>query len=111
MKSSELSERRGTHSPKRFRGFVCFSHPYKCFSLDFQFETLVFFPQQLREYRLVLDTSLPAPLDTVACWLLKTEGALGEEEAEPQDHSRAADDAKEKQELLKVSFYLRIQRY
>lgn len=59
----------------------------------------------------MLDTSLPAPLDTVACWLLKTEGALAEEEAEPQDHSRAADDAKEKQELLKVSFYLRIQRH
>lgn len=59
----------------------------------------------------MLDTSLPAPLDMVACWLLKTEGALAEEEAEPQDHSRAADDAKEKQELLKVSFYLRIQRH
>lgn len=46
--------------------------------------------------------SLPAPLDTVARWLLKTEGALAEEEGDPQDHGRAADDAREKQELLKV---------
>lgn len=38
----------------------------------------------------------------MARWLLKTEGALGEEEMEPQDHGRAAGDAKEKQELLKV---------
>lgn len=51
-----------------------------------------------------LDTSLPPPLDTVAGWLLKTEGALAEEEAEARPHGRAADDAKEKQELLKVSF-------
>lgn len=54
-----------------------------------------------------LDTSLPAPLDAVARWLVKTEGALAEEELEPQDHGQAADDAKEKQELLKVSFYIR----
>ncbi|TNM95723.1 hypothetical protein fugu_016806 [Takifugu bimaculatus] len=58
--------------------------------------------EKLRDYRIQLDTSLPAPLDAVAGWLLKTEGALGEEETEPQDHGRAADDAKEKQELLKV---------
>ncbi|XP_029688374.1 nesprin-2-like isoform X1 [Takifugu rubripes] len=58
--------------------------------------------EKLRDYRIQLDTSLPAPLDAVARWLLKTEGALGEEETEPQDHGRAADDAKEKQELLKV---------
>lgn len=52
-----------------------------------------------------LDTSLPAPLTTVARWLLKTEGALAEEEGDPQDHGRAADDAREKQELLKVNIY------
>lgn len=64
---------------------------------------LIFFLHQLRDYRIELDTSLPAPLDAVARWLLKTEGALGEEETEPQDHGRAADDAKEKQEVLRVS--------
>lgn len=42
-------------------------------------------------------------MDTVARWLLKAEGVLAEEEGDPQDHGRAADDAKEKQELLKVS--------
>lgn len=35
VKSSELSERRGTHSPKRFGGFVFFSPPYKSSSLAF----------------------------------------------------------------------------
>ncbi|KAA8578682.1 hypothetical protein FQN60_017502, partial [Etheostoma spectabile] len=45
--------------------------------------------------------SLPAPLDSVARWLLKTEKALAEEEGESQDHCRAADDAREKQELLR----------
>lgn len=68
----------------------------------FNLRSIVFL-HQLRDYRTELDTSLPAPLDAVARWLLKTEGALGEEEMEPQDHGRAADDAKEKQELLKVS--------
>lgn len=61
--------------------------------------------RQLREYRTRLDTSLPPPLDAVAGWLLKAEGALAEEEAEAGDHGRAADDAKEKEQLLKVSFY------
>lgn len=42
----------------------------------------------------------------MARWLLKTEGALGEEETEPQDHGRAADDAKEKQEVLRVSLVI-----
>ena len=46
---------------------------------------------------------LPAPLDTVAHWLLRTEGALAEEEGDPQDHGHAAAEAREKQELLKVS--------
>ncbi|XP_055361732.1 nesprin-2-like isoform X2 [Betta splendens] len=58
--------------------------------------------EKLREYKMELDTSLPAPLDTVARWLLRTEDALTEEEGSPQDHGRAADEAKEKQELLKV---------
>lgn len=66
----------------------------------------VVFLHQLRDYRIQLDTSLPAPLDAVARWLLKAEGALGEDELEPQDHGRAADDAKEKQELLKVSLVI-----
>nr|XP_020467227.1 nesprin-2-like [Monopterus albus] len=57
---------------------------------------------KLREYKLELDTSLPAPLDTVACWLLRAEGARAEEDGEPQDHGRAADEAREKQKLLKV---------
>nr|XP_033499149.1 nesprin-2 [Epinephelus lanceolatus] len=58
--------------------------------------------EKLREYKVELDKSLPAPLNTVARWLLKTENALAEEEGDPQDHGRAADDAREKQELLKV---------
>lgn len=47
--------------------------------------------------------SLPAPLDKVAHWLLKAEGALADEEGDPQDHGRAADEAREKQQLLKVN--------
>nr|XP_029131758.1 nesprin-2 [Labrus bergylta] len=58
--------------------------------------------EKLREYKMELDMSLSAPLDTVARWLLKAEGALAEEEGDPQDHGRAADEAREKQELLKV---------
>ncbi|KAG7509989.1 nesprin-2-like [Solea senegalensis] len=58
--------------------------------------------EKLREYRIELDTSLPAPLDAVARWLLRAEGALSEEQGDPQDHGRAADEAREKQELLKV---------
>uniref|UniRef100_A0A3Q3KF90 Calponin-homology (CH) domain-containing protein n=1 Tax=Mastacembelus armatus TaxID=205130 RepID=A0A3Q3KF90_9TELE len=61
--------------------------------------------EKLREYKIELDTSLPAPLDSVARWLLRTEGALAEEEGDPQDHGRAADEAREKQELLKVSIF------
>uniref|UniRef100_A0A672FTX7 Calponin-homology (CH) domain-containing protein n=1 Tax=Salarias fasciatus TaxID=181472 RepID=A0A672FTX7_SALFA len=49
-----------------------------------------------------LDVSLPPPLNTVARWLMKTEGALSEEEGDPEDHGRAADQAREKQELLRV---------
>ncbi|KAF3845083.1 hypothetical protein F7725_008246 [Dissostichus mawsoni] len=58
--------------------------------------------EKLREYKVELDMSVPAPLDTVARWLLKTEKALNEEEGDPQDHGRAADEAKETQEILKV---------
>lgn len=57
---------------------------------------------QLQEYKAELDRSLPAPLDTIAQWLVKAEGALAEEQGEPPDHGRAADEAREKQELLKV---------
>ncbi|KAG7234118.1 hypothetical protein INR49_005782 [Caranx melampygus] len=58
--------------------------------------------EKLREYKIELDKSLPAPMNTVARWLLKAEGVLAEEGGDPQDHGRAADDAKEKQELLRV---------
>ncbi|XP_077945343.1 nesprin-2-like isoform X2 [Gasterosteus aculeatus] len=58
--------------------------------------------EKLREYKVELDSSLPAPLDSVAGWLLKTEKALAEEEGDPQDHGRAAADARERQALLKV---------
>ncbi|KAF7647688.1 hypothetical protein LDENG_00168300, partial [Lucifuga dentata] len=58
--------------------------------------------EKLREFKMELDMTLPAPLDTVARWLLRTEGTLAEEEGDPQDHGRAADEAREKQELLKV---------
>ncbi|XP_062253434.1 nesprin-2a [Platichthys flesus] len=58
--------------------------------------------EKLREYRIELDMGLPPPLDTVARWLLKAEGALAEEQGDPQDHGRAADEARENQELLKV---------
>lgn len=49
--------------------------------------------------------SLPAPLDSVARWLVRTERALTEEEGSPLDHGRAADEAREKQEMLKVRVY------
>ncbi|KAL3969167.1 solute carrier family 6 (neurotransmitter transporter) member 19 [Sarotherodon galilaeus] len=58
--------------------------------------------EKLREYKVALDMSLPAPLDTVARWLLRTEEALAEEDGNPQDHGRAADEAREKHELLKA---------
>lgn len=51
-------------------------------------------------------------MDTVAGWLLKTEGVLAEEEEaeEAEDHGPAADEAKEKQQLLKVSFFFSLSR-
>uniref|UniRef100_A0AAR2KFY0 Calponin-homology (CH) domain-containing protein n=1 Tax=Pygocentrus nattereri TaxID=42514 RepID=A0AAR2KFY0_PYGNA len=58
--------------------------------------------EKLREYKTELDLSMPAPLDTVGRWLLRVEEALADGEADPQDHSRAAQEAREKQELLKV---------
>ncbi|MEQ2162474.1 hypothetical protein GOODEAATRI_020086, partial [Goodea atripinnis] len=58
--------------------------------------------EKLHEYKVELDMSLPPPLDTVARWLLRTEGALTEEQGDPQDHGRAADEAREKQELLRI---------
>ncbi|XP_077395395.1 uncharacterized protein syne2b isoform X3 [Festucalex cinctus] len=58
--------------------------------------------EKLRQYKLELDVSLPAPLDAVARWLLRTEGLLAEEEGDPPDHGRAAEQAREKQEQLKV---------
>ncbi|KAL7889257.1 hypothetical protein AOLI_G00015150 [Acnodon oligacanthus] len=58
--------------------------------------------EKLREYKTELDLSLPAPLDTVGRWLLRVEEALADGEDDPQDHGRAAQEAREKQELLKV---------
>ncbi|KAF7200972.1 nesprin-2-like [Nothobranchius furzeri] len=58
--------------------------------------------QKINEYKREVDISLPPPLDSVARWLLRTEGALTEEPGDPQDHGCAADDAREKQELLRV---------
>ncbi|XP_027891564.1 uncharacterized protein LOC114155726 isoform X3 [Xiphophorus couchianus] len=58
--------------------------------------------EKLRKFKVELDRSLPAPLDTVAGWLLRTEGALAEEQGDSQDHGCAADEAREKQELLKI---------
>ncbi|XP_068608266.1 nesprin-2-like [Brachionichthys hirsutus] len=58
--------------------------------------------EKLREYKTALDVGLPVPLDSVARWLLKTEGVLADEEDDPTDHSRAADRTGEKRELLKI---------
>ncbi|XP_028293927.1 nesprin-2 [Gouania willdenowi] len=58
--------------------------------------------EKLREYRMALDISLPPPLDSVARWLLKAEGALSEEGGDIYNHGQAADEAREKQELLRV---------
>ncbi|KAJ7990956.1 hypothetical protein DPEC_G00292250 [Dallia pectoralis] len=58
--------------------------------------------EKLREYKMELDLSLPAPLDTVGRWLLRAEGALAEEEEGPLDHSCAAEQAREKLDLLKT---------
>ncbi|XP_061157984.1 nesprin-2 isoform X10 [Syngnathus typhle] len=58
--------------------------------------------QKLHEYKLELDGSLPAPLDVAARWLRSAEDLLAEEDGELRDHRRAADQAKEKREQLKV---------
>uniref|UniRef100_A0A9J8ACA9 Calponin-homology (CH) domain-containing protein n=1 Tax=Cyprinus carpio carpio TaxID=630221 RepID=A0A9J8ACA9_CYPCA len=58
--------------------------------------------EKLREYKTELNLSLPSPLDTVGCWLLRIEEVLSAEEGEPIDHARAAEEAREKLELLKV---------
>ena len=77
-----------------------------CLSMFFHvFAWLHFYgivPAQLREYKTELDLSLPASLDMVGRWLLRAEGALAEEEGDPQDHARAAEEAREKLDLLKV---------
>ncbi|KTF78168.1 hypothetical protein cypCar_00022230 [Cyprinus carpio] len=58
--------------------------------------------EKLREYKTELDMSLPSPLDTVGRWLLRIEEVLSVEEGEPIDHARAAEEAREKLEILKV---------
>ncbi|KAJ0063237.1 hypothetical protein NL108_015023, partial [Boleophthalmus pectinirostris] len=59
--------------------------------------------EKLREYRIELDMSLPPPLNSVAEWLLRAEAALAEDDKDPHDHERAAEEAREKQEILRVS--------
>uniref|UniRef100_A0A8C7SMH6 Calponin-homology (CH) domain-containing protein n=1 Tax=Oncorhynchus mykiss TaxID=8022 RepID=A0A8C7SMH6_ONCMY len=92
--------------------YLCFYSVHKyivlcvCLSMFFHvFAWLHFYgivPAQLREYKTELDLSLPASLDMVGRWLLRAEGALAEEEGDPQDHARAAEEAREKLDLLKV---------
>lgn len=45
---------------------------------------------------------MPSPLDTVGRWLLRAEELLTDSDDAQQDHSQAAQEAHEKQELLKV---------
>uniref|UniRef100_A0A8C7JLA7 Calponin-homology (CH) domain-containing protein n=1 Tax=Oncorhynchus kisutch TaxID=8019 RepID=A0A8C7JLA7_ONCKI len=93
--------------------YLCFYSVHKyivlcaCLSMFFfhLFAWLHFYvivPAQLREYKTELDLSLPASLDMVGRWLLRAEGALAEEEGDPQDHAHAAEEAREKLDLLKV---------
>ncbi|KAJ3613146.1 hypothetical protein NHX12_019398, partial [Muraenolepis orangiensis] len=56
--------------------------------------------EKLREYKVQLDLGLPAPLAQVGRWLLRTEAALMEEEADPLDPGRSAQRAHQAQELL-----------
>ncbi|XP_062851798.1 nesprin-2 [Trichomycterus rosablanca] len=57
--------------------------------------------EKLREYKIELDLSLPSPLDTVGRWLLRAEELLSDSDDAQQDHAQAAQEACEKQELLK----------
>lgn len=58
---------------------------------------------QLHRYRTELDVALPAPLHTLAQWLQRMEAVLAEEQGDADDHASAAQNAKDKQEQLKVS--------
>ncbi|XP_035278891.1 nesprin-2-like [Anguilla anguilla] len=50
-----------------------------------------------------LDLGLPAPLDAVGRWLLQMESVLTEEGGGEQDHALAAQDVRDKRELLKTT--------
>ncbi|CAL8274015.1 unnamed protein product [Merluccius merluccius] len=56
--------------------------------------------EKLRDYKVQLDVGLPAPLASVGCWLMRTEGALTDEEPDPLDPGRAAQLAGQKRQLL-----------
>ncbi|CAL8298101.1 unnamed protein product [Arctogadus glacialis] len=56
--------------------------------------------EKLREYKVQLDVGLPAPLTPVGVWLLRAEGALTDQEPDPLDPGRAAQQARHSQELL-----------
>lgn len=57
---------------------------------------------QVQEYRAELDVCLPAPLNRLGQWLQHMEAVLSDE-SDTKDHVRAARDARNKQERLKVS--------
>lgn len=57
---------------------------------------------QLQRYKTELDIALPAPLHTLAGWLQKIEAVLTEELGNSYDHASAAQNAREKQQQLKV---------
>ncbi|KAJ8356434.1 hypothetical protein SKAU_G00192280 [Synaphobranchus kaupii] len=58
---------------------------------------------KLQQCDRALDMGLPAPLDAVGRWLLQVESVLTEEKGGAQDHSRAAQDVRDKTELLKTT--------
>ncbi|XP_028858074.1 nesprin-2a isoform X4 [Denticeps clupeoides] len=58
--------------------------------------------EKLQQYNSQLDMSLPAPLDSLGQWLQQVEVVLAEEGEVAQDHARAAREARDKQEQLKV---------
>lgn len=57
---------------------------------------------QLQRYRTELDVALPAPLYALAQWLQRMEAVLAEEQGDSEDHASAAQNARDKQQQLKV---------
>ncbi|XP_030628013.1 nesprin-2a [Chanos chanos] len=58
--------------------------------------------EKLKQCRVDLDVNMPTPLDTLGLWLQKMEVVLSEEDGDLHDHARAARDARDKHEQLKV---------